>query len=82
MIITEVASNVAHPRIMWGTRKVIGFIAHIEHKLTLTRPDEITEKNNNKGYQPNFKYSNGLGITVLPSFVQLHGYFSRYVRLL
>ncbi len=26
------------------------FIMHIEHKLDLTRPDEITEKNTNKGY--------------------------------
>ncbi len=30
-----------------------------EHKLDL-RPDEITEKNTNKGYNRTLKYSNGL----------------------
>lgn len=35
-------------------------IAYIEHKLDLTRPDEITEKNTNKGYNRILKYSNGL----------------------
>ncbi len=32
-------------------------IAYIEHKLDfLTRPDEITEKNTNKGYNRTLKY--------------------------
>ncbi len=26
------------------------FIAYVEHKLTLSRPDETREKNTNKGY--------------------------------
>ncbi len=33
-------------------------LRNIEHKLDLTRPDEITEKTRNKGYKLNFKYSN------------------------
>ncbi len=44
MIITEVGeSNVAHPRITWDEVRD-RLIAYIEHKLDLTRPDEITEK--------------------------------------
>ncbi len=35
-------------------------IGNIEHKLDLTRPDEITEKNTNKVHNRNFKYFNGL----------------------
>ncbi len=39
-------------------------IAYIEHKLDLTRPDEITE-NTNKGYNQTLKYSNGLELRFL-----------------
>ncbi len=46
----------------------------IEHKLDLTRPDEITEKNTNKGYNRTLKYSNVLELLV-SRLVQLHGYF-------
>ncbi len=50
-------------------------IAYIEHKWT--RPDEITEKNANKGIARLLKYSNRLNY----SFdLRDYGYFSRYVR--
>ncbi len=47
--------------------EVIGLRSrNIEHKtgLLLTRPDEITEKNTNKGYNRTLKYSNGLNYSV------------------
>ncbi len=39
---------------------VMGLIACIEHKLDLTRPDEITEKNTNSGITE-LQISNGGG---------------------
>ncbi len=58
-----------------------GLIAYIEHKLDPTRPDEITEKNTNKGYSRTLKYSNGLELQ-FHDLYSSHGYFSRYVRML
>ncbi len=53
-------------------------VAYIEHKLDLTRPDEITEKNTNKGYNRTLKYSNGLGIT---QFHDLYSYMGILVDM-
>ncbi len=43
-------------------------IAYIEHNRDLTRPDENhAEKNTNKGYGPNFKYSQRVRIFITVS---------------
>lgn len=52
-------------------------IAYIEHKLDLTRPDEITEKNTNKGYNRTLKYSNGLEL----QFHDLYSYMGILVDM-
>ncbi len=70
MIITEVGKQCCSPK-DHGTRCAIGLIAYIEHKLDLTRPDEITEKTRIKRYNRTLKYSNGLE---LQSFNDLYSY--------
>ncbi len=60
MIITEEWANVRYPRII-RTECAIGLLRTL---INWIRPDEITEKNTNKGYNRTLKYSNGLRITV------------------
>ncbi len=44
--------------------KAIKLYWYIEHKLDLTRPDEITEKNTNKGYNRTLNILQWVRITV------------------
>ncbi len=60
MIITEVGKEAMLLTQDHGTRCAMETIAYSEHKLDLTRPDEITEKNTNKREVTELSNINGL----------------------
>ncbi len=74
MIITEVGKQCCSPK-DHGTRCAIGLYV----RGSWTTDQMKSRKNANKGVYRTLKYSNGLELQ-FHDYLQLHGYFSRYVR--